>query len=63
MIKRLFRILVPSVVPEPDIISLLNKAEWQTQILVDLTDPYFRVHQQAMVEIHYRFVFNFTAQV
>jgi len=63
MIERLFGILIPSIIPKPDIVSLLDKSEWQTQFLLDLTYPYFRVHQESVVEIHDRFVFDFTTQV
>jgi hypothetical protein len=51
--RALFRVFVPPIVAQPDVISFLNELERETTLLLGQTHPYLAVHKQAMVKIDY----------
>lgn len=46
-----FRVLVPSIVAQPDVVTVLNKLEGQTALFFAEADPDFAVHHQAVMQV------------
>nr|POF06900.1 hypothetical protein CFP56_31524 [Quercus suber] len=55
MMQRLLAVLVAPVVPEPDVVALVDEREGQTSFLLGQTDPNLTVHEQAVMQIHHAF--------
>jgi len=43
------------IISEPNIISLFNKEEWQAAVGIGEANPYFAVHEQAVMKVDYGF--------
>lgn len=51
MMERLFAILVPAIIPKPDVVALVDEREGKTALFLCQTYPNLAVHHQAVVEV------------
>ena len=52
---RLLTVLVPSVVAQPDVVTLIDECERETSLFFRQADPDLTIHEQSMVEVDNRF--------